>query len=94
MIRFLCHMLSYRQMSGSKEVSAIERYAMGGFTVVSKQKILKGCHQGQNISVLAILERLAGRQYSLEFRFEIYFVGHASESEKYVKIANLVKSNK
>ena len=81
-------------MSGSKEVSAIERYAMGGFTVVSKQKILKGCHQGQNISVLAILERLAARQYSLEFQLEIYFAGHASESEKYVKIANLVKSNK
>lgn len=94
MIRFLCHMLSYREVSGSKEVSAIERYAMGGFTVVSKQKILKGCHHGQNISVLAILERLAARQYSLEFQLEIYFVGHASESEKYVKIANLVKSNK
>ena len=25
---------------------------------VSKQKLLKGCHQGQNIIVLAILERL------------------------------------
>ena len=25
---------------------------------VSKQKLLKGCHQGQNVTVLAILERL------------------------------------
>ena len=25
---------------------------------VSKQKLLKGCHQGQNITILAILERL------------------------------------
>ena len=24
----------------------------------SKQKLLKGCHQGQNVTVLAILERL------------------------------------
>ena len=82
-------MLSYRQMSGSKEVSAIERYAMRGFTVVSKQKILKGCHQGQNISVLAILERLAGRQYSLEFRFEIYFVGMQVSQKNMLTLQNL-----
>ena len=25
---------------------------------ISKQKLLKGCHQGQNVTVLAILERL------------------------------------
>ena len=25
---------------------------------VSKEKILKGCHQGQNVTVLAILERV------------------------------------
>ena len=29
---------------------------------VSKQKLLKGCHQGQNVTVLAIQERL-------EFKF-------------------------
>ena len=28
---------------------------------VSKQKLLKGCHQGQNIIVLAILERLESK---------------------------------
>ena len=33
---------------------------------VSKQKLLKGCHQGQNVTALAILERL---------EFKIFFVG-------------------
>ena len=33
---------------------------------VSKQKLLKRCHQGQNITVLAILERL---------QFKIFLVG-------------------
>ena len=35
---------------------------------VSKQKLLKGCHQGQNVTVLAILERLefnSANQYSM-----------------------------
>ena len=31
---------------------------------VSKQKLLKGCHQGQNIIVLAILERLEFENFS------------------------------
>ena len=41
----------------------------GGKERLSKQKLLKGCHQGENVTVLAILERLefknflAGRQY-------------------------------
>ena len=30
---------------------------------VSKQKLLKGCHQGQNITVLAILERLEFKNF-------------------------------
>ena len=31
---------------------------------VSKQKLLKGCHQGQNIIVLTILERLEFENFS------------------------------
>ena len=31
---------------------------------VSKQKLLKGCHQGQNIIVLTILERLEFQNFS------------------------------
>ena len=31
---------------------------------VSKQKLLKGCHQGQNIIVLVILERLEFENFS------------------------------
>ena len=31
---------------------------------VSKQKLLKGCHQDQNITVLAILERLEFEKFS------------------------------
>ena len=31
---------------------------------VSKQKLLKGCHQGQNVTVLAILERLEFKNFS------------------------------
>ena len=31
---------------------------------VSKQKLLKGCHQDQNITVLAILERLEFENFS------------------------------
>ena len=31
---------------------------------VSKQKLLKGCHQGQNVTVLAILERLELKKIS------------------------------
>ena len=31
---------------------------------VSKQKLLKGCHQGQNVIVLAILERLEFERFS------------------------------
>ena len=33
---------------------------------VSKQKLLKACHQGENVTVLAILERL---------EFKIFLVG-------------------
>ena len=57
---------------------------------VSKQELLKGCHQGQNIIVLAILEHLefenfflsanhGGRHYFSVFHvpshFEIHFAG-------------------
>ena len=31
---------------------------------VSKQKLLKGCHQGQNITILTILERLEFENFS------------------------------
>ena len=31
---------------------------------LSKQKLLKGCHQGQNVTVLAILERLEFKKFS------------------------------
>ena len=31
---------------------------------VSKQKLLKGCHQGQNIIILTILERLEFKNFS------------------------------
>ena len=31
---------------------------------VSKQKLSKGCHQGQNVTVLAILERLEFKHFS------------------------------
>ena len=31
---------------------------------VSKQKLLKDCHQGQNVTVLAILERLEFKNFS------------------------------
>ena len=30
---------------------------------ISKQKLLKGCHQGQQVTVLAILERLEFKQF-------------------------------
>ena len=40
---------------------------------VSKQKLLKGCHQGQNIIVLAILERLEFENFTP--KFEIHFDG-------------------
>ena len=39
---------------------------------LSKQKILKGCHRGQNVTVLAILERL---EFKMEIHFEIHFAG-------------------
>ena len=56
---------------------------------ISKQKLLKSCHQGQNITVLAILERLELKnisypwtmvanntfQCSIVLHFEIHFVG-------------------
>ena len=31
---------------------------------ISKQKLLKSCHQGQNVTVLAILERLEFKSFS------------------------------
>ena len=31
--------------------------------IVSKQKLLKGCYQGQNLTVLAILERLEFQKF-------------------------------
>ena len=60
---------------------------------VSKQKLSKGCHQGQNIIVLAILERLEFENFSCRstmvadntfqcsmatLHFEIHFAGPAT----------------
>ena len=36
---------------------------------ISKQKLLKGCHQGQNVAVLAILERLEIKNFFLFFKY-------------------------
>ena len=35
---------------------------------ISKQKLLKGCHQGQNVTVLAILERLEFKNFLTEIK--------------------------
>ena len=52
---------------------------------VSKQKLLKGCHQFQNVTILAILGCLEFKKFSLRstilfniswpLHFEIHFVG-------------------
>ena len=53
---------------------------------VSRQKILKGCHQDQNVTVLALLERLEFKNFSCQptmvvfsmfHDFEIHFAGPA-----------------
>ena len=57
---------------------------------VSRQKLLKGCHQGQIITVLAILERLEFKDFSCRptmvaysvswpIHFKIHFAGPAAE---------------
>ena len=40
--------------------------------IISKQKLLKGCHHGQNVTVLAILERL---DVPWPLHFEMHFAG-------------------
>ena len=60
---------------------------------VSRQKLLKGCHQGQIITALAILERLEFKDFSCRptmvtysvpwpIHFKIHFAGPAAESIK------------
>ena len=60
---------------------------------VSRQKLLKGCHQGQIITVLAVLERLEFKDFSCRptmvaysvpwpIHFKIHFAGPAAESIK------------
>ena len=70
-------------------VAKIKKENKGEKERVSKQKLLKSCHQGQNITVLAILERLELKnisyprtmvanntfQRSIVLHFEIHFVG-------------------
>ena len=45
-------------------VAKIKKGNKGKKGRVSKQKLLKGCHQGQNVTVLAILERLEFKNFS------------------------------
>ena len=45
-------------------VAKIKKVDKGKKERVSKQKLLKGCQQGQNIIVLAILERLEFETFS------------------------------
>ena len=52
----LCHSLTFLRSKKNGNKGNKER--------VSKQKLLKGCHQGQNIVVLAILERLKFKNFS------------------------------
>ena len=40
------------------------KYGNKGKKRISKQKLLKGCHQGQNVTVLTILERLEFKKFS------------------------------
>ena len=50
---------------------------------VWKQKLLKSCHQGQNVTVLAILERLELSSVPWPLHFEIHF----ARPEKSLKTA-------
>ena len=52
----LCHSLTFLRSKKEGNKRNKERD--------SKQKLLKGCHQGQNITVLAILERLKFKNFS------------------------------
>ena len=47
-------------------VAKIKKGNKGRKERVSKQKLLKGCHQGQNVTVLAILERLEFKNFSCQ----------------------------
>ena len=52
-------MLKYKKLYfGVKSGSVTKEGDKGKRERVSKQKLLKGCHQGQNFIVLTILERL------------------------------------
>ena len=42
------------------------KYGNKGKKRISKQKLLKGCHQGQNVTVLTILERLEFNKFSCQ----------------------------
>ena len=45
-------------------VAKKKRETKGKKERLSKQKLLKGCHQGQDVTVLAILERLEFKNFS------------------------------
>ena len=48
----------------------------GGKERVSKQKLLKECYQGQNVTVLAILECVEFKSFHCRpLHFEIHFTG-------------------
>ena len=79
----LCHSLTFLRSKKNGNNGNKKR--------VSKQKLLKGCHQGQNIAVLAVLESLKFKNFSCRppwytllfsaqqpIHFEIYFAGSVS----------------
>ena len=52
-----------------------EKRETKGEKIFSKQKLLKGCQQGRNITVLAILERLFFFSVPWPLHFEIHLTG-------------------
>ena len=77
---FFCSKKKYREIKVKKEK-------------VSRQKLLKDCHQGQTITVLAKLERLEFKDFSCRptmvaysvpwpIHFKIHFAGPTAESIK------------
>ena len=51
---------------GGTTYFAAKRKSKGKKERVSKQKLLKGCHLGQNVTVLAILKRLEFKHFSCQ----------------------------
>ena len=51
---------------------------------VSKQELLKACHQGQNVIVLAILERLEFKNFSSHGGRQYFSLLHGPATLKYI----------